>query len=65
MARVDPITQAHNVSLREREQNLRRENARLRSALDAAQRSAQLERARAEAAQESVRIWARIAAAQR
>ena len=61
MARVDPVTQAQNVSLRERERSLRQENARLRSALEAAQRTAHVERARAEAAQQSVRIWARIA----
>jgi len=62
LARVDPVTQARNISLRQREQSLRRENAHLRQALDAAQRTAQIERARAEAAQASVKIWARIAA---
>jgi hypothetical protein len=65
LARVSPVTQAANVSLRERAAALRRENAHLRQALDAAQRTAQVERARADAAQESVRIWARLAVNQR
>jgi hypothetical protein len=49
--RNDPRVTAANVSLRERAAALRRENAHLRQALDAAQ--------------ESVRIWARIAVNQR
>ena len=59
--RNPPVAQA----ARERLAQLKQENRRLQSALDAAQRTAQLERARAEAAQQSVRIWARIAATQR
>jgi hypothetical protein len=55
---VDPISQANNVSLRDRERDLRRENARLRQALDAAKLTAEIERKRAEAAQEAAqRAW--------
>ncbi len=61
--RDDPRTS--DESMRDRAARLKRENDRLRHALDAAKATAEIERKRADAAQESSRLAWNIAAGRR